>query len=140
MNTENLKIVTHWPFFNPRHASLEKMSDPKSSKVEIETYVPLHQQVERLVQGGLKNESWKRYQYDTDHISLDSLEVDPTRYPGFDPGTAFQMSLRLNRKIQEAKEAAKENNVKDNNKFELEREEDIHEEEPKKKKAEDKKA
>lgn len=92
--------VIHNVLVNPRHATPEII--PEKSQVERETYVSLSQQITEMIRAGQRLQDYRRFNYDMDHAGdFETMEVDPTRYPGFTPALASQMAMKVNAKIKE---------------------------------------
>lgn len=99
-----------------RVPSHDAKTDVRTSRVDVTGFVSKEKRIAALIAAGERlSMAGNRYdQFDTESEDIDSMEVDPTRNPGFDPVDAQRLSEeRVIPAIERVKaEAAKKSDTK----------------------------
>lgn len=70
-------------------------------KVETSGYIPAKNQIETLIQAGMRLSEYRREAYDFGHGEpVDDNYVDPTRSPNFDLADAHELTVQVEKNIK----------------------------------------
>ena len=110
------KVNFYMQFANPPEVDLEKGGGEKL--VESAGYISAEEQILSMLNAGVRLDEARREAYDTDSdidgdIDFDSVPVDPTRMPAFDPADASAIARVVDQRLKDQAKQAKETEAAD---------------------------
>ena len=104
--------------FNTHYDRTHSTPEARSGRVLVETagYMSAEKRITNLLLAGQRLDSARKEAYDFPDGQIDEKFVDPTRASNYDIADAYQDSLDVNRRLEEAeKESKKESKKVDDN-------------------------
>ena len=98
--------------FNTHYDRTHSTPEARSGRVLVETagYVSAEKRITNLLLAGQRLDSARKEAYDFPDGQIDENFVDPTRASNYDIADAYQDSLDVNRRLEEAEKESKKVN------------------------------